>query len=235
MFVTNVLRLYLVEPSDSSNRLPLLGPKINPLIAIHRTAEGGRHPWRSPHPVPLLLTGRDSWNRFLRTTSCQVFNTSKDGDCTAFLGSPWQCLATLTENFFLRFKCDFFHFDLCLLSLDSPFVSPRCLLLVLSLSLKHLQEDLLRHRSGVEVRLTGLFPESSFSSTERLKCPSVPVVTASVEPGNKLRGQRTSQHLSFLPEDHLLPCVPSVTSLGGTRSLLSSPPIFQKQPHAAFS
>lgn len=125
-----------------------------------------------------------------------------------------------SKEFFLRFKPDFFCSNLCPLSLDFPFINPCWLLLTIFLSCPCLEMTARRICSitypGIEVRLTGLlFPGSSFSSTRSLKCLSVPVVTASVEHGYKLRGQRTLQHLSFLPEEHLVPCALSVTNLGG--------------------
>lgn len=70
-------------------------------VQDHRTAQAGRHFWKSSTPNP--CSGRVSYRRLLRVMSTWVLNISKAADSTTSLGNWWQCLITLTEkkSFFL--------------------------------------------------------------------------------------------------------------------------------------
>lgn len=105
-----------------------------------------------------------------------------------------------------------------LFPLHKPMLTTPNHLLVLSLSWNYFfQEDFLHHLPrdwGETHGLIVLWIFLQFHSV--IKMPfTVTVVTARVELGYKLRGQRTLQHLSFLHEDQLVSYAPSVTSLKG--------------------
>jgi len=59
-----------------------------------------------------------TYSRLHRTSSRQFLNTSRDGDSTTPLGSPFQYSVTLrVKKFFLMFRWNFLCFSLCLLPL----------------------------------------------------------------------------------------------------------------------
>lgn len=90
----------------------------------------------------------------------------------------WALLSPLTVFFFLRFKQDFFCFNLCPLSLDFPIINPCWLLLTTFFFCPCLEMTSSRKIfsitfPGTEVRLMGLlFSGSFFISTVSLKCLS---------------------------------------------------------------